>query len=86
MIRNKKSASQLVAEQGCSLDFIRNERTGKIFFVCGNISGRITRAVLDKIYSNMLSLNDLEYCERVVDNTPIPEIGLKQTNVIMRFM
>lgn len=86
MVRNRMSATQLVAQKGCSLDFIRNEKTGKIFFVCGDISGRITRAVLDRIYSNSLSLNDFEYCERVVGNTTIPEIGLKSNNVIMRFM
>lgn len=82
--RNRMCGEQLVMREGVPIQIFQNPRTGRIGFVCGNISGRCTHKLADKIVNHeALSINDLEYCERVYPDTIIPELGLSSNPTIL---
>lgn len=82
--RNRMCGEQLVMREGAPIQIFQNPRTGRIGFVCGNISGRCTHRLANKIANHeVLSINDLEYCERVYPNTTIPELGLSSNATIL---
>lgn len=73
---NRMTAKQLIAQQGSEIHIFRNQRTGTVGFICGNIQGRCTHRLADDIINGKsLSINDLEYCVRVFPNTHIPKLG-----------
>lgn len=82
---NRMTARQLTLLQNDSIRIFRNPRTGTVGFVCGTIQGRCTHRLADDIINGKpLSINDLEYCERVFPNTLIPELGLNRNPTIVR--
>lgn len=82
--KNRMCGEQLVMREGAPIQIFQNPRTGRIGFVCGKISGRCTHRLADKIANHeVLSINDLEYCERVYPNTIIPELGLFSNSSII---
>ena len=84
---NRMTARQLTSIQGDSIRIFRNPRTGTVGFVCGTILGRCThRLANDIINGKPLSINDLEYCERVYPNTTIPELGIRHNYTIVLTM
>jgi hypothetical protein len=54
--------------QNSELQFIENPNTGKIFFMCGEIKGYVSPAVLQKM--NTVSVQDLQFAEVSIDNNP----------------
>ena len=65
---NRKSCAQLMREQNAELQLVENPNTGKIFFVCGEIKGYVSPAVLSKM--NSVTVADLQYAEVSIDNKP----------------
>jgi hypothetical protein len=54
--------------QNSELQFIENPNTGKIFFMCGEIKGYVSPAVLQNM--NTVSVQDLQFAEVSIDNKP----------------
>lgn len=65
---NRMSAAQLMKSQNSELQFIENSNTGKIFFMCGEIKGYVSPAVLSKM--NTVTVADLQFAEVSIDNKP----------------
>lgn len=65
---NRMSCAQLMKSQNSELQFIENPNTGKIFFMCGNIKGYVSPAVLRNM--NSVSVADLQFAEVSIDNKP----------------
>lgn len=65
---NRMSCAQLMKSQNSELQFIENPNTGKIFFMCGEIKGYVSPAVLQNM--NTVSVQDLQYAEVSIDNKP----------------
>ena len=65
---NRMSCAQLMKSQNSELQFIENPNTGKIFFICGEIKGYVSPAVLQKM--NTVSVQDLQFAEVSIDNKP----------------
>lgn len=63
---NRMSCAQLMKSQNSELQFIENPNTGKIFFMCGEIKGYVSPAVLSKM--NSVTVKDLQYAEVSIDN------------------
>jgi hypothetical protein len=54
--------------QNSELQFIENPNTGKIFFMCGEIKGYVSPAVLQNM--NTVTVADLQFAEVSIDNKP----------------
>ena len=65
---NRMSCAQLMKSQNSELQFIENPNTGKIFFMCGEIKGYVSPAVLQNMYT--VSVKDLQFAEVSIDNKP----------------
>lgn len=65
---NRMSAAQLIKVQGCNIDLVENPHTGKIFFVCGNVKGYVSPAVLENL--NTVSVEELQFAEVSIDGKP----------------
>lgn len=65
---NRMSCAQLMKSQNSELQFIENPNTGKIFFMCGEIKGYVSPAVLQNM--NTVSVQDLQFAEVSIDNKP----------------
>ena len=57
---NRMSCAQLMKSQ--------NSNTGKIFFMCGEIKGYVSPAVLQNM--NTVTVADLQFAEVSIDNKP----------------
>ena len=67
------SAKQLVISENSSLDFIKNPKTGKIFFTCGEKQGYVSPAAREALASGSAKLEDFQYAEVSVDGkAPVP--------------
>ena len=58
---HRMSARQLVISENAELQFVKNPKTGKTFFVCGSKRGYVSPNVV-KIM-NTCTLDDLQYAE-----------------------
>jgi hypothetical protein len=56
------TARQLVIKENSPLEFVPNEKTGKIFFVCGSKKGYISPAAKEKMEGDC-TLDDFQYAE-----------------------
>ena len=65
---NRMSCAQLMKSQNSELQFTENPNTGKIFFMCGEIKGYVSPAVLQNM--NTVSVQDLQFAEVSIDNKP----------------
>lgn len=65
---NRMSAATLMKTQNSELQFIENPNTGKIFFMCGEIKGYVSPAVLQNM--NTVTVADLQFAEVSIDNKP----------------
>lgn len=65
---NRMSCAQLMKSQNSELQFIENPNTGKIFFMCGEVKGYVSPAVLQNM--NTVSVQDLQFAEVSIDNKP----------------
>ena len=65
---NRMSCAQLMRSQNAELQFVENPNTGKVFFVCGEIKGYVSPAVLSKMHS--VTVADLQFAEVSIDNKP----------------
>ena len=65
---NRMSCAQLMRSQNSELQFIENPNTGKTFFMCGEIKGYVSPAVLSKI--NTVTVEELQFAEVSIDNKP----------------
>ena len=65
---NRMSCAHLMKSQNSELQFIENPNTGKIFFMCGEIKGYVSPAVLQNM--NTVSVQDLQFAEVSIDNKP----------------
>lgn len=59
--RNKKTAAQLMREEGAGLDFYPAKTPGKLRFVCGNKAGYVSQNVTDNLES--VQVEDLRFAE-----------------------
>ena len=59
--RNKKTAAQLMREEGAGLDFYPAKTPGKLRFVCGTKAGYVSQHVTDNLES--VQVEDLRFAE-----------------------
>ena len=59
--RNKKTAAQLMREEGAGLDFYPAKKPGKLRFVCGTKAGYVSQHVTDNLAS--VQVEDLRFAE-----------------------
>ena len=64
-VRNQMSATALKASEKDNIRFIKNPKTGKLFFTCGTKIGYISPAVQAK--ATEVTLNDLNYAECCIE-------------------
>ena len=64
-VRNQMSATALKASEKDNIRFIKNPKTGKLFFTCGTKTGYISPAVQAK--ATEVTLNDLNYAECCIE-------------------
>lgn len=60
------TARQLVISENAPLEFISNDKTGKVFFVCGSKKGYISPAAMEKMKGDC-TLDDFQYAEVSID-------------------
>ena len=81
---NQMSAKALCIRENSELTFVKNPKTGKIFFACGSIKNGY---VSPKVQENLgnLKIEDIQYAEVSIDgNTPVPTIMMNNTNNTVR--
>lgn len=66
--KNRMSAAALKQQENAKIDFIKNDHTGKTFFVCGSKKGYISPAVYEAYQKRTLELEDMQYAECSTDN------------------
>ena len=59
---NRKTAAQLMREEGAGLDIVQSA-SGKLFFSCGTKQGYISQKLLDAINNNTAKVQDIRYAE-----------------------
>ena len=59
--RNKKTAAQLMREEGAGLDFYPAKAPGRLRFECGTKAGYVSQHVTDNLES--VQLEDLRFAE-----------------------
>ena len=87
VIDNRMNASEFVRMNGGKLDFVKNPNTGKVFFVCGDKRGYISKKVLADAD---VKLADMQYGEIQANingqPTVVPTLFLASTtNVVKSF-
>lgn len=81
---NRMSAKSLVNNTEEAIDFIKNPKTGNIFFVCGNITGGVSQKVKDAHAAGTLTIDQMEYAEVSRDGAPaVPVLMMKSTNNVV---
>lgn len=84
---NRMSAKDLVTTTGNPIEFVKNGKTGNIFFTCGKIVGGISKKVKAAYAAGTLSTEQMEYAEVSRDGAPaVPVLMMKSTaNVVASF-
>ena len=59
---NRKTATQLMREEGARLDIVEG-KSGKLFFSCGTKHGYISQKLLNALQHNTAELEDMRYAE-----------------------
>ena len=82
-VRNQMSASALKASEKDNIRFIKNPKTGKLFFTCGTKTGYISPAVQAK--ATEVTLNDLNYAECCIEgqNNWIPVLMMRNNSNVV---
>jgi hypothetical protein len=83
---NRMSAKALCIKENAELEFIKNPKTGKIFFSCGSIK---TGYVSPKVQENLdnVKIDDLQFADVVIDGgEPVPTIMMNNTENVVRKM
>ena len=81
---NRQSAADLVNSTGNAIDFVKNPKTGNIFFTCGKITGGISEKVKAAYAANTLTIDQMEYAEVSRDGAPaVPVLMMKSTNNVV---
>jgi hypothetical protein len=81
---NQMSAKALCIRENAELNFVKNPKTGKIFFSCGSIKNGY---VSPKVQENLgnLKIEDIQYAEVSIDgNEPVPTIMMNPSNNTVR--
>ena len=80
---NRMSGHRLVEMYG-EIEFIKNKKTGKIFFAVGDISGYVSPKVQAKYET--ITLDEIEYAEVSIDGgKAVPTLMLaNKANVLRR--
>lgn len=79
---NRMSGNELKAKYG-SIDFIKNAKTGKMFFAAGSITGYVSPKVAENL--DTITLEDIQYAEVSIDGgEPVPTIMMKSKANIVR--
>ena len=72
---NRMTATELINANG-KIDFIKNPKTGKLFFTCGSITGYVSPAVEQNVQS--VTKEDLQFAEVSIDGgQAIPTLMMK---------
>lgn len=81
---NQMSAKALCIRENAELTFVKNPKTGKIFFSCGSIkNGYVSPRVQENL--NTLKIEDIQYAEVSIDgNEPVPTIMMNASNNTVR--
>ena len=81
---NQMSAKALCIRENAELTFVRNPKTGKIFFSCGSIrNGYVSPRVQENL--DTLKIEDIQYAEVSIDgNEPVPTIMMNASNNTVR--
>lgn len=83
---NRMSAKALCIKENAKLEFIKNPKTGKVFFACGSIK---TGYVSPKVQENLdnVKIDDLQFADVVIDGgEPVPTIMMNNTENVVRKM
>ena len=81
---NRQSAADLVKSTGNAIDFVKNPKTGNIFFTCGKITGGISEKIKAAYAANTLTIDQMEYAEVSRDGAPaVPVLMMKSTNNVV---
>ena len=81
---NRQSAADLVKETGNAIDFVKNPKTGNIFFTCGKITGGISEKVKAAYAAGTLTIEQMEYAEVSRDGAAaVPVLMMKSTNNVV---
>lgn len=81
---NQMSAKALCIRENAELTFVKNPKTGKIFFSCGSIkNGYVSPRVQENL--DNLKIEDIQYAEVSIDgNEPVPTIMMNASNNTVR--
>jgi len=81
---NQMSAKALCIKENAELTFVKNPKTGKIFFSCGSIkNGYVSPKVQENL--DTLKIEDIQYAEVSIDgNEPVPTIMMNASNNTVR--
>ena len=81
---NQMSAKALCIRENAELTFVRNPKTGKIFFSCGSIkNGYVSPRVQENL--DNLKIEDIQYAEVSIEgNEPVPTIMMNPSNNTVR--
>lgn len=81
---NRMSAKSLVNTTGEAIEFVKNPKTGNIFFTCGKIVGGISKKVKEAHAAGTLAIEQMEYAEVSRDGAPaVPVLMMKSTNNVV---
>ena len=81
---NQMSAKALCIRENAELTFVKNPKTGKIFFSCGSIkNGYVSPRVQENLGN--LKIEDIQYAEvSIGGNEPVPTIMMNASNNTVR--
>ena len=81
---NQMSAKALCIRENAELTFVKNPKTGKIFFSCGSIkNGYVSPRVQENLGN--LKIEDIQYAEvSIGGNEPVPTIMMNVSNNTVR--
>lgn len=81
---NQMSAKALCIRENAELTFVKNPKTGKIFFSCGSIkNGYVSPRVQENL--DTLKIEDIQYAEVSIDGKePVPTIMMNASNNTVR--
>lgn len=81
---NQMSAKALCIRENAELTFVKNPKTGKIFFSCGSIkNGYVSPKVQENL--DTLKIEDIQYAEVSINgNEPVPTIMMNASNNTVR--
>ena len=91
---NRKTARQLVIQQNSTLDLVENPKTGKCYFVCGDVRGYASPAAVSLLakggtidefqYAEIVSIKGEKMKDQDGNDRPMPclmVVGNSQQNV-----